>query len=78
MPLNTGCLILSPCKHNRTNGKILLGNWKEANPVGAENLNVDQLQSAKQWLERESSRNWMMVIDNADDENILFSKKIGQ
>lgn len=47
---------------------------KEAKLVGAEDPNVDELQSVKEWLEGESSGNWAVVIDNADDENLFLEK----
>ena len=42
--------------------------------VGAEDPEVDQLQLVKQWLENKESGNWVMVIDNADDENLFYGE----
>ena len=47
---------------------------KEARLVGARDPKVDQLQLVKQWLEDEDSGNWVMIIDNADDENLFFGE----
>ena len=47
---------------------------KEARLVGAEDPKVDQLQLVKQWLEGEDSGKWLMIIDNADDENLFFGE----
>lgn len=47
---------------------------KEARLVGAADAEVDQLQLVKQWLEDEQSGNWVMVIDNADDEKLFFGE----
>lgn len=47
---------------------------KEVNLVGAGDPRVDQLQLVKQWLESEDSGNWLMVVDNADDETLFFGE----
>ena len=48
---------------------------KEVNLVGAGDPRVDQLQLVKQWLESEDSGNWLMVVDNADDETLFFGRR---
>ena len=45
---------------------------KEAKLAGAEDPKVDQLQLVKQWLESKDSGDWVMVIDNADDDNLFY------
>ena len=45
---------------------------KEAGLGGAGDPKVDQLQLAKRWFESDHSGNWVMIIDNADDEDIFF------
>ena len=45
---------------------------KEARLFGAEDPKVDQFQLVKHWLEGNDSGNWVMVIDNADDEKLFF------
>lgn len=51
---------------------------KAARLVGAENPKVDQLQLVKEWLESENSGDWLMVIDNADDEELFFGQDENQ
>lgn len=45
---------------------------KQAGLVGAIDPKVNQLQLVKKWLESEYSGNWVMIIDNADDEDLFF------
>lgn len=45
---------------------------KDARLAGAEDPKVDQLQLVKEWLEDKDSGNWVMVIDSADDDNLLY------
>ena len=47
---------------------------KKAGLIGAEDPKVDQFQLVKQWLEGEDSGNWLMIIDNADDEKLFFGE----
>ena len=47
---------------------------KEAGLVEAEDPKVNQLRLVKQWLERKESGKWVMVIDNADDENLFYGE----
>lgn len=47
---------------------------KEAGLKGVEDPKVDQLQMVKRWLEGNDSGSWVMVIDNADDENLSFGE----
>ena len=47
---------------------------KEARLSGAEDPKVNQLQLVKKWLEGEDSGTWVLVIDNADDENLFFGE----
>ena len=54
--------------------KAYQGIAKEARLVGAEDPKVDQLQLVKQWLEDKDSGDWVMVIDNADDEKVFFGE----
>ena len=51
---------------------------KRARLFAAEDPKVDQLQLVKRWLESKDSGDWVMIIDNADDENLLFGKDEGQ
>ena len=50
---------------------------RKARLFGAEDPKVDQLQLVKRWLEGEDSGNWMMIIDNADDEKLFFGEDEG-
>ena len=45
---------------------------KQASLVGAQDTEADQFQLVKQWLESVDSGNWIMIIDNADDEELFF------
>ena len=47
---------------------------KKARLAEAEDCKVDQFQLVKKWLESEDSGNWVMVIDNADDESLFFGE----
>ena len=47
---------------------------KEAGLVGAEDPKIDQLQLVKRWLESNESGNWVMIIDNADDEKLFYGE----
>ena len=47
---------------------------KEARLVESEDPSLDQLQQVKLWLESKESGNWLMVIDNADDENLFYGE----
>ena len=45
---------------------------KEARLVGAEDPKVDQLQLVRPWLESKEFGDWVVVIDNTNDESLSF------
>ena len=51
---------------------------KDARLVGADDPKVNQLQLVKKWLEDKGSGDWVMIIDNADDENLFFGEDENQ
>ena len=44
-----------------------------ANIPGREDLKADVLDLVFRWLKRESSCPWLMVVDNNDDAELLFT-----
>ena len=50
----------------------------DARLVGANDPKVNQLQLVKQWLENKDSGSWVMIIDNADDEDLFFGEDKNQ
>ena len=47
---------------------------KKVNIGGWDDPNVKPLQLAKNWFEDESTSNWILIVDNADDYDLLFGK----
>ena len=47
---------------------------QKAGLVGAGDPKINQLQLVKQWLESENSGDWVMIVDNADDEKVFFGE----
>ena len=44
---------------------------------GCEGEGVDILRLVKGWFEDEAAGKWLLVVDNADDDNLLYSRDLG-
>ena len=51
---------------------------KKANVTGWKEPQSDSLQLMKDWFESEDSGKWLLVVDNADDTNLLYDEAEGR
>jgi hypothetical protein len=54
--------------------KVMRKETKDPHPISMrEEQTDDALSLVKEWLESPYSKTWLLVIDNADDEDVFFS-----
>ncbi|KAF1924976.1 uncharacterized protein M421DRAFT_31073, partial [Didymella exigua CBS 183.55] len=46
---------------------------QELNLVANKDLGIDVIPIVRDWMQNEHTGPWVLVIDNADDENVFFS-----